>query len=395
MEEAKSLCDAICLNVLFSIIVTLPKTRAPTYIGLGKVEDFTAIVENNDIELVVFDTLLSPIQQRNLERQLGAKVIDRTGLILEIFGERAQTREGELQVGLAHLEYQKSRLVRSWTHLERQRGGGGFMGGPGERQIESDRRALRNKIDLLKNQLKKVTKTRGLHRKSRQKIPYQIVALVGYTNAGKSTLFNSLTNANIFAKDQLFATLDPTMREVILPEGKKIILSDTVGFISNLPTELVAAFRATLEEVLEANIIIHVRDISHQDTDAQKSDVIDVLNTLGIKTLNENIIEVANKVDLLSLDEKEGYLAQKGEGGTIALSSITGEGLQNLLKSIEKIIGRCDIIKDIHLSYTEGEALAWLHQNTKIINKVQEKKGIDISVEISEQNWGKFEKKFT
>ena len=295
-------------TVVDALVAPIAQIRPATYLGKGKVEEMLGLVKGNDIELVVMDCALSPIQQRNLEKAWSAKVLDRTGLILEIFGRRAKTKEGALQVELAHLNYQRSRLVRSWTHLERQRGGFGFMGGPGETQIEADRRLIQERISRLENELKKVQATRRLHRAGRQRVPYRVVALVGYTNAGKSTLFNRLTRADVQAADMLFATLDPTLRALTLPHGGKAMLSDTVGFISNLPTQLVAAFRATLEEVLEADVILHVRDISHEDAEAQERDVDAVLRQLGIDPdadSGQRIIEVWNKIDRFDPEERE------------------------------------------------------------------------------------------
>ncbi len=299
LAEAKGLTEAIGVNVVGAQIVSLNQIRPATYLGLGKVTEIHDLVAAEEIALVVMDCALSPVQQRNLEKAFNAKVIDRTGLILEIFGQRARTKEGALQVELAHLAYQKSRLVRSWTHLERQRGGFGFLGGPGETQIETDRRLIQDRMRRIERDLANVKKTRGLHRKSRRSVPYPIVALVGYTNAGKSTLFNRLTKAEVLAEDMLFATLDPTLRAVHLPHGSDIILSDTVGFISDLPTMLVEAFKATLEEVVEADIILHVRDMAHPDSEAQRADVNAVLDELGIKPQGEKpVIEVWNKLDL-------------------------------------------------------------------------------------------------
>jgi GTP-binding protein HflX len=306
LDEAKGLARAIDLVIADALIAPISQIRPATYLGKGKVEEILGLITGHDIELVVMDCALSPIQQRNLEKAWSTKVLDRTGLILEIFGRRAKTKEGALQVELAHLNYQRSRLVRSWTHLERQRGGFGFMGGPGETQIEADRRLIGDRIARLENELKKVQATRRLHRAGRQRVPYHVVALVGYTNAGKSTLFNRLTRADVQAADMLFATLDPTLRALNLPHGGKAMLSDTVGFISNLPTQLVAAFRATLEEVLEAEIILHVRDISHEDAEAQERDVDAVLRQLGIDPdAGQRILEVWNKIDRFDSDERE------------------------------------------------------------------------------------------
>ncbi len=304
-DEAVGLAAAIDLDVTEAVIVTLNDPRPATLIGKGKVEELAGLVTAHDAGLVFVDAALSPVQQRNLEKAWKAKVVDRTGLILEIFGRRARTKEGGLQVELAHLSYQKSRLVRSWTHLERQRGGFGFLGGPGETQIEADRRMIQERITRIERELEQVTRTRRLHRQSRRRVPYPIIALVGYTNAGKSTLFNALTTGGVLAQDLLFATLDPTLRQMRLPRGTKAILSDTVGFISDLPTMLVAAFRATLEEVIEADVILHVRDVSHGDTEAQAADVKAILGDLGIDQATRTIIEVWNKVDLLDPESRE------------------------------------------------------------------------------------------
>ena len=331
LEEALGLAEAIDLEVKASISVPLETIRSATLFGQGKVEELKEIIHDNHSELVVVDHSLSPGQQRNLERAWNVKILDRTGLILEIFGRRAATREGRLQVDLAHLNYQKSRLVRSWTHLERQRGGQGFMGGPGETQLEADKRQLQTRILSLTKELEKVKKTRDLHRKKRKQIPYPIIALVGYTNAGKSTLFNRLTGADVMAKDQLFATLDPTMRSILLPSGAKVIMSDTVGFVSNLPTQLVAAFRATLEEVLEANIILHVQDASNPSRDQQRTDVIKILKELGIKEEEDSapIFEVWNKIDQIHQmsedDETEDHCESDKQTMKIAASSAQNE----------------------------------------------------------------------
>ncbi len=325
LEEACGLARAIGLEIIFNQKVNLRAIRPSTYLGKGKVEELATAIQNHKVELVIVDTPLNPGQQRNLEKAWKCKVIDRTALILEIFGERARTKEGVLQVELAALEYQKTRLVRSWTHLERQRGGLGFVGGPGETQIEIDRRLINDRIAKIKKQLQKVSRTRGLHRHARQAVPYPIVALAGYTNAGKSTLFNRLTGAQVMEADMLFATLDPTMRQVSLPSGQRVILSDTVGFISDLPTELVAAFRATLEEVVAADLVLHVRDVAHRDTAAQKADVLAILEMLGVTA---PIIEVRNKIDLLEE-------APAVEKDVIPVSAQTGEGCDALLEAID------------------------------------------------------------
>src|SRR2546421_11475669 len=322
LEEAVGLARAIDLTVAEALIAPVGQIRPATYLGKGKVEEIVGLITGHEIELVVMDCALSPIQQRNLEKAWNTKVLDRTGLILEIFGRRAKTREGALQVELAHLNYQRSRLVRSWTHLERQRGGFGFLGGPGESQIESDRRLIAERIVRIKAELEKVKRTRSLGRQARKKVPFPVVALGGYTNAGKSTLFNRLTESEVLAKDLLFATLDPTMRGGKLPQGTRIILSDTVGFIADLPTELVAAFRATLEEVLEADVIVHVRDAAHEESAAQKADVLNVLAELGIQSDGERpILEVLNKIDLLPPAIRAGFLSRGRRSGPVAISA--------------------------------------------------------------------------
>ena len=373
LAEAIGLCNAIDLNIIGALIVPLSEARPSTLLGKGKVEEMTAVVSEKEINLVVVDHIVTPVQQRNLEKTWGAKVIDRTGLILEIFGSRARTKEGVLQVELAHLSYQKGRLVRAWTHLERQRGGGGFLGGPGEAQIELDRRMLQDRIDAIKGDLKEVVKTRDLHRKGRRKVPYPIVAIVGYTNAGKSTLFNRVTGAGVLAMDQVFATLDPTMREVKLPSARKIILSDTVGFISDLPTMLVAAFRATLEEVIEADLILHVRDIAHEESETQARDVEKVLGDLGIDTLpaDSHILEVWNKADLLTAaraSELQHELA-RDERPPVLLSAQTGEGIAALLDAIDARLGSADEILDLEIPGHEGALIAWLYENADVMSR--------------------------
>jgi len=372
LEEAISLSKAIDLSVVFADVIQVKEIRPATYIGKGALEKLADRVKEEDLELAIFNCQLSPVQQRNLEKSLNCKVIDRTALILEIFGARASTKEGSLQVELAHLSYQRGRLVRSWTHLERQRGGSGFLGGPGETQIELDRRVITDRITQIKKEIEKVKNSRELHRKARKKVPFPVVALVGYTNAGKSTLFNKLTSAEVFAEDMLFATLDPTMRELKLSSSLKIILSDTVGFVSNLPTELVAAFRATLEEVLSADLIIHVRDISHPDTNAQKNDVEAVLRDLGLSEQLEKdeIIEAYNKIDLLSEEEHETYknISYRKEN-ICALSAISGEGTDALLSLIkEKMLQKTRTV-EITLDAHDGANISWLHDRSEIVSK--------------------------
>ncbi|MGO4335966.1 GTPase HflX [Labrys sp. KB_33_2] len=399
LEEAVGLAGAIDLNVVGAVVVTLGEIRPSTYIGKGKVEEIKAVVEAEEITLVLMDCALSPVQQRNLEKAWGAKVIDRTGLILEIFGRRARTKEGTLQVELAHLNYQKGRLVRSWTHLERQRGGGGFLGGPGETQIESDRRLLQDRIVKLERELEQVKRTRSLHRASRRKVPYPIVALVGYTNAGKSTLFNRLTRAEVLAEDMLFATLDPTLRALKLPHGTKAILSDTVGFISELPTMLVAAFRATLEEVLEANVILHVRDISHGDTEAQAGDVRSILASLGIEEgAGQSVIEVWNKVDLIEEPAREALLTasrRDGENRPIVVSAVTGEGLPVLLDRVEAVVAAGRLTLAIDIPPADGAGLAWLHANTDVLARETDEDGVThVSVRVAPERAEQVRRRF-
>jgi GTP-binding protein HflX len=372
LGEAVSLTQAIGLEVVHAEAVELAAPRPATLLGSGKVESLKAIVAEAGITVTVIDCPLSPVQQRNLERALGCKVIDRTGLILEIFGARARTREGRLQVELASLSYQRSRLVRSWTHLERQRGGFGFMGGPGETQIEADRRQIRERIAKLKQELETVVRTRALHRKARRRVPYPVIALVGYTNAGKSTLFNRLTGAAVDARDQLFATLDPTMRGVDLPSGRRVILSDTVGFVSDLPHDLVAAFRATLEEVVEADVILHVRDVAHPDTAAQLADVHSVLRELGLaERIDTAMIEVLNKIDLLEPDRRAALLAAKPgpEPKRVALSALTGEGMEALLGAIEARLSQGRIEVALGVAPSDGAGLAWLYRHGEVLDR--------------------------
>ena len=369
-EEAQGLAKAIDLNVVASERLTLNLIRPATYLGKGKVDEIAALVKDDEIDLVVMDCALSPVQQRNLEKAFKSKVIDRTGLILEIFGRRARTSEGVLQVELAHLAYQKSRLVRSWTHLERQRGGFGFLGGPGETQIETDRRLIQERMIRIERDLEGVKKTRALHRSSRSDVPYPIVALVGYTNAGKSTLFNRLTKAEVVAADMLFATLDPTMRLLKLPHGGAAILSDTVGFISDLPTMLISAFRATLEEVLAADVILHVRDISHEDSEAQSRDVEAILGELGVAVGAERVIEVWNKLDKLDPEQRAAMLQGAGSANQpLAVSALTGEGTEGLLEAIESRLAQGRSLLDVELEGADGQGLHWLYENTEVMGR--------------------------
>jgi GTP-binding protein HflX len=366
-EEAEGLASAIDLAVIGSQVATLSEIRPATYLGKGKVDEIAARVTAEEVALVVMDCALSPVQQRNLEKAFSAKVIDRTGLILEIFGRRARTAEGSLQVELAHLEYQKSRLVRSWTHLERQRGGFGFLGGPGETQIETDRRLIQERMLRIARDLEQVKKTRALHRESRKQVPFPIVALVGYTNAGKSTLFNRLTRADVMAADMLFATLDPTMRSLRLPHGGAAILSDTVGFISDLPTQLISAFRATLEEVLAADVILHVRDISHVDAEAQAEDVEAILTDLGVEGADDKLIEVWNKVDRLDTERRAALDADGRQ--PVAVSALTGEGLDALLASIEARLAQGRRTVDLDLDGADGRSVHWLYEHAEVMSR--------------------------
>ena len=381
LAEAEGLSQAIALDVVHSEIIKLRKTSASTLFGKGQIERLAAAVAAHGAEVVIIDGQVSPIQQRNLERELKAKVIDRTGLILEIFGERASTREGTLQVELAHLQYQASRLVRSWTHLERQRGGFGFLGGPGESQIEADRRLIRDRIVRLKDELGDVARTRGLHRRQRQRAPWPVVALVGYTNAGKSTLFNRLTGADVRAEDLLFATLDPTMRAIRLPGHDKVVLSDTVGFVSDLPTQL--------EEVIEADLIVHVRDIAHPDSEAQAQDVANVLAGLGLADELKRVplLTVYNKIDALDPDARAA-LAQGDDA--IAVSALTGEGVDALRDAMDIMLRAGSHIHDFHLASTDGRRMAWLHEHGDVIGQHYGEDGVDVQVRLSDADRARF-----
>ncbi len=392
LSEAVNLAAALDLDVVDSIAVPLPKARAGTLFGTGKVAELREIVADREIGLVIVDGRLSPIQQRNLERDWKCKILDRTGLILEIFGERARTREGVLQVELAHLDYQKSRLVRSWTHLERQRGGFGFLGGPGETQIEADRRAINERITRIRQSLEKAVRTRGQHRAARKRTSSPVVALVGYTNAGKSTLFNRLTGADVMAEDMLFATLDPTMRAVELPGGREIILSDTVGFISDLPTQLVAAFRATLEEVLEADLILHVRDIVHSETDLQAANVSGILGQLGLgEDRRDRMIEVWNKIDLLAPDEACAMIVgAERRDRVVPISAVTGQGIDTLLARVETVLEDETRDETVIIDFSDGRRRAWLFDGNFVLDEKATEKGLEIFVRWSVRDRARF-----
>jgi GTP-binding protein HflX len=395
LEEAVGLAQAIGIEVSVARNFRLRTPRPATLLGKGQVEEIAALARENEAGLLIVDAPLTPVQQKALEEEIRTKVIDRTSVILEIFGERAATAEGRLQVELAHLDYQAGRLVRSWTHLERQRGGFGFLGGPGETQIEADRRLIRDRMARIRRELEQVKRTRSLHRDRRQRAPWPVIALVGYTNAGKSTLFNRMTGGGVLAEDMLFATLDPTMRDVKLPGYDKAILSDTVGFVSDLPTQLVAAFRATLEEVASADLLVHVRDMAHPDRDAQKQDVENVLAQLGVGSDDEGgppLIEAWNKVDLLAEQDRQGLFAEaERRDDAVPVSALTGLGVDRLRESMAEKLGEGAQLHHIRIPASDGSKIAWLHARGDVVEQRTDADEVRMDVLLSPENWARFQ----
>jgi GTP-binding protein HflX len=393
IEEAEGLAEAIGIDVIAGKAFRVRAPRPATLLGKGQVEEIADLAKEQGAGLLIVDAALTPVQQKNLEDEAGTKVIDRTGLILEIFGERAATSEGRLQVELAHLDYQAGRLVRSWTHLERQRGGFGFLGGPGETQIEADRRLIRDRMAKIRRELDQVKRTRGLHRDRRQRAPWPVVALVGYTNAGKSTLFNRLTGEAVFAENLLFATLDPTMRDIRLPGFDKVILSDTVGFVSDLPTELIAAFRATLEEVREADLLVHVRNMAHPDHEAQGEDVEDVLSSLGLAEEGAPPrIEAWNKIDLLSVEDRTRLIEEANRReDVVPISAVSGEGLAELRERMAERLRSGEQVHEICLPASAGDRIAWLHARGEVLTQAIDHDQVQLSVRLSPDNWARFQ----
>jgi len=393
LQEAEGLAEAIGIVIEAARTFRVRAVRPATLLGKGQVEEIAGLARDHEARLLIVDAALTPVQQKNLEDEAGTKVIDRTGLILEIFGERAATAEGQLQVELAHLEYQAGRLVRSWTHLERQRGGFGFLGGPGETQIEADRRMIRDRMAKIRRELDQVKRTRSLHRDRRQRAPWPVIALVGYTNAGKSTLFNRLTGEAVFAENLLFATLDPTMRDIRLPGFDKVILSDTVGFVSDLPTELIAAFRATLEEVASADLLLHVRDMSHPDREAQKEDVEQVLESLGLAQEGAPPrIEAWNKIDLLAAEERERLREEsRRRDDVVAISALDGEGLDDLRQCMAARLRSGEEVHELRLPAGDGGRIAWLHARGEVLAQSIDQDEVQLSVRLSPDNWARFQ----